>query len=164
MQSLLADRFRLKLHRETKDSRVFVLRAGKSGMKLQPLKQGSCMPRDANTPAAPQANAQMPICGVPSQRFNGPNIVVDVAGMDMTTWVRTLSSMLGRTVINETELSGPLDRFHFEYNRDYFSAVSDGDAISIPTALDQQIGLELKMAQRPREVLVIDHVEKPYAN
>jgi uncharacterized protein (TIGR03435 family) len=164
MQALLADRFRLQVHRETKNSRVFVLSAGKRGMKLQPLKEGSCTPPGPNTSPSLPAAAQKPICGVPSQSVSGSNIVMDVVGMDTTTWVRTLSNMLSRTVINETGLSGPLDQLHFEYNRDYLKAASDSDAISIPAALDQQLGLELKTVQRPLEVLVIDHVEKPSAN
>jgi len=97
--------------------------------------------------------------------MNGPNIVIDVVGMDTATWVRTLSSMLGRTVINETGLSGPLDVLHFEYTRDDLAAPAlDSGAISISTALNLQLGLKLDAARRPIEVLIIDRVEKPSAN
>jgi uncharacterized protein (TIGR03435 family) len=162
MQALLADRFRLQTHRETKDARVFVLTAAKGGMKLQPLKEGSCTPRDPNVP--PVAGNK-PFCGIPKQSGDGPNIVIEVVGMDTASWVRILSSMLGRTVINETGLSGPLDMLHFEYSRDDLAAAaSDSGAISISTALSQQLGLKLETVRRPLEVLVIDRVEKPSAD
>ena len=165
MQALLADRFRLQVHRETKDSRVFVLTAARDGIKLQPLKEGSCTPRGPDTPPAPPAAGQKPVCGIPQQSANGGNIVIEVVGMDTTAWVRILSSMLGRTVVNETGLSGPLDLLHFEYTRDDLAtAASDSGAISISTALSQQLGLKLETARRPLEVLVIDRVEKPSAN
>jgi uncharacterized protein (TIGR03435 family) len=159
-QALLADRFGLQVHRETRDSRVLVLTAVKSGMKLQPLKEGSCIsPDDPNSPGS----GQKPICGRPKSSVNGPNLVIDAVGMDTATWVSTLSSMLGRTVVNETGLSGPLDVLHFEYSREYLTT-PDADAISISTALNQQLGLKIETATRPLEVLVIDRAEKPSAN
>jgi len=165
MRALLADRFRLQVHRETKDSRVFLLTPAKDGTKLQALKEGGCTSRDPNIAPGPPVTGQKPICGIPTGTVNGPNQVIEVVGMDTTTWVRTLSNMLGRTVVNETGLSGPLDLLHFEYSRDDLSALaSDSGAISISAALDQQLGLKLKTANRPIEVLVIDRVEKPSAN
>jgi uncharacterized protein (TIGR03435 family) len=165
MQALLADRFGLQVHRETKDSRVFVLTAAKGGTKLRPLKEGSCVSPDPNVPPGPPVAGQKPICGIPQSSVNGPNLVIDAVGMDTTTWVRTLSSMLNRAVVNETGLSGLLDVLHFEYSRDDLSvAASDTGAISISTALNEQLGLKLETATRPLEVLVIDRVEQPSAN
>lgn len=166
MQALLADRFSLQAHRETRESRVFVLTAAKAGLKVQPLQPGSCTPRDPTSLAGPAAAGQKPVCGVPNQSVNGSNIVIDVVGMDSANWVHTLSMMLGRTVINETGLNGPLDRLHFEYTRDDLAAAAAADSggISISTALTQQLGLKLDTARRPVEVLVIDRVEKPSAN
>ena len=166
MEALLADRFSLQAHRETRDSRVFVLTAAKGGPKVQPLQPGSCTPRDPTTPTGTPAAGQKPFCGVSNQSVNGSNIVIDVVGMDSANWVRTLSLMLGRTVINESGLTGPLDRIHFEYTRDDLAAAAAADSggISISTALIQQLGLKLDTARRPVEVLVIDRVEKPSAN
>ena len=166
MEALLADRFSLQAHRETRESRVFVLTAATGGLKVHALQPGSCTPRDPTTPTGPPAAGQKPVCGVPNQSVNGSNIVIDVVGMDSTNWVRTLSLMLGRTVINESGLTGPLDRLHFEYTRDDLAAAvtADSGGISISTALTQQLGLKLDTARRPVEVLVIDRVEKPSAN
>jgi uncharacterized protein (TIGR03435 family) len=165
MQSLLTERFHLQVHRATKESRVFVLSAAKGGMKLQPLKPGSCAPPDPNTPPGPAVDRQKPVCGIPTSGTNGPNVVIEVVGMETAAWVRMLSSMLGRTVINETGLSGPLDRLHFEYSRDDLNAgAADSGSISISSALNQQLGLKLETATRPIEVLVIDRVEKPSEN
>lgn len=166
VQALLADRFGLQVHRETKESRVFVLTAAKGGMKLHPLKEGNCVsPDDPTVPPGSPVAGQKPLCGIPRSSVNGSNLVIDAVGMDTTTWVRTLSSMLGRTVVNETGISGLLDVLHFEYTRDDLTAAAvDPDAISISTALNQQLGLKLENATRPLEVLVIDRVEKPSAN
>jgi uncharacterized protein (TIGR03435 family) len=118
-QALLADRFGLQVHRETKDSRVLVLTAAKGGLKLRPLKEGSCVSRDdLNAAPGPPAAGEKPICGLAKSSVNGPNLVIDAVGLDATTWVRTLSSMLGRAVVDETGLSGLLDVLHFEYSRD----------------------------------------------
>lgn len=166
MQALLAERFSLQVHRETRESRVFVLTAAKAGLKVQPLQPGSCTPRDSTTPAGPAAAGQKPVCGVANSSFNGSNMVIDVVGMDSATWVRSLSLMLGRTVINETGLTGPLDRLHFEYTRDDLAAAAEPDSGGIPisTALTEQLGMKLETARRPVEVLVIDRAEKPSAN
>jgi uncharacterized protein (TIGR03435 family) len=166
LQSLLEGRFKLQVHRETKESPVFVLTAAKGGIKLQPLKEGSCTVRDPNTPpAAAAVPGAKPLCGAIKGGVNGPNQVIEVVGMDTGTWVRTLASMLGRTVVNETGLSGPLDLLHFEYSRDELSAaVLDSGGNSISSALRDQLGLKLETARRPIEVLVIDHVERPSAN
>jgi uncharacterized protein (TIGR03435 family) len=50
LKSLLQDRFKLKIHFETRELPAFVLEAAKSGPKLQSPKEGSCATPDPNTP------------------------------------------------------------------------------------------------------------------
>jgi uncharacterized protein (TIGR03435 family) len=42
LQMLLEDRFKLKIHRETRDVPAYILTVARSGLKLKPLKEGSC--------------------------------------------------------------------------------------------------------------------------
>lgn len=59
LQSLLADRFKLRARRETKELRIFLLTAAKGGIKLQPCKAGSCVVVQPGQPVpAPAAGQQ----------------------------------------------------------------------------------------------------------
>lgn len=69
-----------------------------------------------------------------------------------------LSSILERTVIDKTGLTGRFD-VHLEY-----APQLDGDGPSIFTAVQEQLGLKLESAKGPVETLVIDRVERPSAN
>jgi uncharacterized protein (TIGR03435 family) len=72
-----------------------------------------------------------------------------------------LSSVLTRTVVDKTGLTGKFDYTVF-YAPD--GAPPDDDRPSLYTALEQQLGLRLESAKGPVEFLVIDHAEKPDAN
>jgi uncharacterized protein (TIGR03435 family) len=77
-----------------------------------------------------------------------------------------LSFLLGRTVIDKTGLSGMFD-IHLEWTPDELGAdalTPDTLRPSIFTALPEQLGLELKSARGPIQLLVIDHIEKPSEN
>ena len=69
---------------------------------------------------------------------------------------------IGRPVMNLTGLTGKFD-YELRYTPDQ-PGVEQPDAISIFTALQEQLGLKLEPAKGPVEILVIDHVEKPDAN
>jgi uncharacterized protein (TIGR03435 family) len=156
LQTLLEDRFRLKVHRETRERPVYALTVAKSGLKLQPLKE-ACHPPDP--------------CGVAKMRPNGQNMTLDVHAMGMVDFAGSLG--LDRPVIDKTGVAGIFD-FHLEFvldgatpgnpfgNHDPASS-GDGAAPSIFTAI-QALGLRLESAKGPVEFLVIDHVEKPSAN
>ena len=84
---------------------------------------------------------------------------IDMAGAAMA-----LSNIMGRAVIDKTVFAGTFD-VHLEWTRDAVtSAEADISGMSIITALQEQLGLQLKADRGPVEVLVIDHVEKPSAN
>ena len=83
-----------------------------------------------------------------------------------------LSSIMGRPVMDNTELTGRFD-FHLEYAIDQATAgfqagaAQNADADSRPTiftAVQEYLGLQLKSDKGPREYLVIDHAEKPAQN
>jgi uncharacterized protein (TIGR03435 family) len=141
MQNMLADRFHLAMHRETRELPVYVLTVTKGGAKLRP------------------GDAEGGMAAGPRQiRYRSANMV-ELAGQ--------LSSYLGRQVIDETHLAG---QFAIDLSfAPVDPAVSPDDAAresspSIFQALQEQAGLKLESARRPVEVLIIDHAEKPDAN
>jgi uncharacterized protein (TIGR03435 family) len=156
LQSLLEDRFGLKIHRETREVPVYLLNVAKNGLKIQPLKEGTCFSPDAGPP--PDSD-QKP-CGIPFTRVKPPNMIIDMEGT-LSNLSKLLGVTLGRPVIDKTGVTGQFG-FHLEFARD--EAASDVSAgPSIFTAL-QELGLKLDSAKGPGEFLVIDSVERPSEN
>jgi len=166
LQSLLEDRFKLKTHRETKEGPIFLMTVAKGGLKLQPLKEGTCGPLDAGNP--PPAPGQKPPCGVLRPGVGGPNMILEGVGVSAATLARTLTLMLGRPVKDNTRIAGPFDALRLEYAPPYMTAdpapSSDGIGPSIVTALQEQLGLKLESAKGQVEVLVIDRLERTTDN
>jgi uncharacterized protein (TIGR03435 family) len=147
LQTLLAERFQLSVHREQRSGQVYKLTIANSGPKLQALKPGI-------KPRSPSPNTR--IIGV----FGG------TAGL-----ARALSRLLGHEVIDETGLTGRYD-LSIEIARDdpaspAFDAGRGPDAPSGPSifaAVEEQLGLKLKGEKATVSVLVIDKVERPTPN
>jgi uncharacterized protein (TIGR03435 family) len=143
LQSLLADRFQLKLRRETKDLPVYDLVIAKNGPKMKESAadtQGSQSMR--GTPARPRR--------------------MTYTKMTMERFVSGLVNDAGRPVIDKTGLTGNYD-FTLEYTPDGTPADA-ANGPSIFTALEEQLGLKLEPSKAPTEILVIDHAEKPNEN
>ena len=182
LQSLLEDRFQLKIHRENRDLPVYTLVAGRNGPKLQRPKEGGC---EAVTPDAPP---DWPGVGRmrppdPSQRVLAPcdsvNVALATSGarmqggkISMPEFVRMLSTVLDRTVIDKTGFTGLFD-LRLEFLPDETTpplpapppgAAPPDSSPPILTAIQEQLGLRLESAKGPVEVIVIDHVERPSAN
>jgi uncharacterized protein (TIGR03435 family) len=164
LQSLLEDRFKLKVHYDIRELPVYAMTVAKGGLKIQPSKAGSCIPLDLNHANQPSPN----FCGRLILRPDGTRRVDDAYGMSMTDIaVRLLSNRLDRPVIDRTGIPGMFDA-HLEFSMDV--PVSDpaepagAGGPSIFTAVQEQLGLKLSPANGPVEVLVIDHAEKPSEN
>jgi uncharacterized protein (TIGR03435 family) len=169
LQSLLADRFQLTIHRETRELPVYALvlarKDGKLGPKLTESKEGSCPVYD---PANPPPITVI-TCG--ARRFNPSHGWLASARLPIDSLARTLSEVLGRTVIDKTGLIGNFD-IHLEYAPDEnqlalfpsdpVAPPNDGPAIFV--AVQEQLGLKLESQKGPVEVLVIDKAEKPSEN
>lgn len=164
LRTLLEDRFRLKIHHETREVPVYALTVAKGGGTLQPSGEGSCIAPDFTTPLEP---GQKP-CGVPLTGIKGPNLTTEmVASLD--AFSKVLGVTVGRPVIDKTGITGIFDlRLEFaidEATPGIHPALSDEPpGPSIFTALQQQLGLKLVSAKGPGEFLIIDHVEKPSEN
>jgi uncharacterized protein (TIGR03435 family) len=167
LRALLADRFRLTLHRETKQMPVYELTLANRNGKLQPSKNDSCIVRSEDAPPPPAAGADTMFCGHPSLKSNELNRTLDAAGISITGLAGYLSYwLLHRPIINKTTLDGTFD-IHMEWTADPPNGVGDPDfsgGPSIFTALREQLGLKLETGTGPAELLVIDHIEKPSPN
>jgi len=155
LQTLLADRFKLRLHRESREMQVYALVVGNSGTKLQ---------------------TSMEACGVPSGSELQQDGCIGVGPGEffaryatMDSIAATLSNMVDRPVVDQTGLA---DRYDFRMKFDPSSVKGyDGqpadrpsiDAPSIFVAI-QDLGLKLEPRRAPVEILVIDAAEKPEPN
>jgi len=169
MQALLAERFKLVVHFETKESPVLALvliKPGTLGPKLLPHSKGP--PCDA--PLSPDVfppKCYAMMMGMSSGRAKGGS-----RDTTMALIAGALPSMgrLGRPVVDRTELNGRFD-FTIEWSPDTNGVppqpgepVSDTQGPSFQAALREQLGLKLESTKAPLQVLVIDHVERPTEN
>ncbi len=152
LQGLLEDRFKLKVHSETRELPVYALSAAKKGLRIHAAEGGTCTPYD---PAHPAPKA----CGSIETRKN----VLNASSILMADLTRHLSYIFGRTVMDET---GFQDRFdvHLEFAPLAPGSSADSSEATIGVALQEQLGLKLTSTRGPVEVLVIDHVARPTSN
>jgi uncharacterized protein (TIGR03435 family) len=83
LQALLADRFQLRVHRETRQMPVYELSAARGGVKMRRTAPGECVPYDANAtpPAAPAPGGpRINYCGYPKAGVTGTSRTLDGAG------------------------------------------------------------------------------------
>jgi uncharacterized protein (TIGR03435 family) len=171
LEALLAERFKLTAHRETKDLPVYALVIAKNGPKLLKAKPGDAY-----------ADGFKGIDGLPA----GPhNMVLRGRGefkaqaQPISALARALSHALGRPVLDKTGLTGEYDialQWAPESQATMFRGAedsqqstgskpsADSSGPSIFTAIQEQLGLKLELQKGSGEVLVIDHVEKPSEN
>jgi uncharacterized protein (TIGR03435 family) len=167
MQALLAERFGLVVHKETREVPVFAMvlvKPGKMGPKLRPH------PAEDTCSSDSQVEGYPPVCGVIARlaantpgrsSFGGRSITMEALAGSLPT--ETGLATLPHPVIDETGLRGTYD-----FAMDWVQLNQDGTlpegGPSFEGALKEQLGLRLESKKGPVEVLVIDHVEHPSAN
>ena len=167
LRSLLEDRFNIRVHRERQERPVYKLaiapgdRPMAAGLKRAPLDCGTRADRrPAGTPG-------IMYCGI--DRAPGRSTG---RSMPMRLLADTLSSRVGRNVIDETGLSGEWD-WDLEWSPgpsepvspgDITAALAPSDGPSIFAAVQEQLGLRLESGHAPLDVLVIDAIERPSPN
>ena len=168
LQALLASRFGLRVHRETRQLPVYALVALKNGVTpSNPV--GECI-----NPNAPQPATPLIPCGgffLNNGQFEGRRIT-------MTQLVNALSDLLGRPVLDNTGYTGAFD-MNMEFTFEGIAQFNDGGfaAPSLPaeagnpdakptifTAIRRQLGMKLESQKGTAEILVVDHAEKPSGN
>jgi len=145
-QSLLADRFHVTLHRETKELPVYVLTVMRNGPKGL-LENRSTTMDFVN---------------------NGHHLTCQHVSMDVFAR-QFLANQIGRAVTDKTGIEGNFD-FTLDWSTDDASALAAGDSTAprqfppLFLAIQEQLGLRLEQQKGPVEVLVVDRAERPAAN
>ena len=147
LPALLADRFHLAVHRETRQLPVYTLVVAKGGAKL--------------TPSDPNDGKAQTLRILPPRDPAGFTAVK----MDFRWFINLLGGELNLPVVDKTGITGIYD-ITLSYTPQRLLDAPDyaGNGNSVFTAIQQQLGLKLEAAKGPVEVLVIDHAEKPSAN
>jgi uncharacterized protein (TIGR03435 family) len=149
IEQLLAERFKLAVHWETKELPVYALVRAKGGSKL--------------TPSTDTSGSS----GTSSNRGH-----LKASGVTMARLAETLTSILdrevGRIVVDRSGIEGRYDlALEWSPEEGSSNSASNGGQSSGPsifTALQEQLGLKLESSRGPVKTLVIDHVEQPSEN
>ena len=155
-QSLLEERFQLKVHHETRQYEVYSLVQGKQKARLREWR-ASAKPLTVSGRVVPEG-----VVGNFSSRENPYHIVGRRASMPKLA--SYLSLMLRTPVTDRTGLSGDFD---FELNWGLPEEDRRGgppDPLVVGAALNEHLGLRLVRAKEPIDVLVVDHFERPSTN
>ena len=164
LRALLEERFKLKVHRETREMDIYQLVMARPGGKPGPeLKQAGpeCTPEGMAARKQLPPEQQTPLfCGI---RGLGPGKTA-LMGMPMSFYANNLTGTVGRYVVDKTGLEGRWD-FTLTYQPMPLGAnpapAADSNVPNLFTALQEQLGLKLEAARGPVDVLVIDSVDRP---
>jgi len=161
LQAMLADRFKLLVHRETRERPVYFLVPARSDRQLGP----SIMPATidcsgGDDPGKRRQQAGLASCGLQtSVGRNGGT--VRGGGLPMPRIATTLANYgADRLVIDRTGIDGIFD-FELKWIN---QPTGNADDVSFFTAVQEQLGLKLETGTAPVEVLVIDRAERPDPN
>jgi uncharacterized protein (TIGR03435 family) len=169
VRALLIDRFKLKYHVERKEEEGYALTLARHDGRLGPKLRASTVDCPARL-SARQRNQDVPPLPAGALECGMRNAagVINFGGVAMSVFVQMLSNQTGRQVVDQTGLSGNYDvdlRFSPDSPRPRASADSQppapDEAISIFTAIQEQLGLKLEPARAPVDHLIIDHIERP---
>ena len=176
MRTLLADRFKLKTHRETREMDIYALtlvKPGTPGPGLKPATtdcaaQMKAGPRAGGPPPGPP---QIPPSGILPCSIMGSPGMIRFGGFPISQLTTMLGGQSGRMVVDRTGLAGNWEfvlTFAAEQRGQPPPGVElpapDPDAPSLFTAIQEQLGLKLESTKGPVDVLVIDSVEQPTAD
>jgi uncharacterized protein (TIGR03435 family) len=154
LRSMLADRFRLKIHQEQRKTKVLVLQVKEGGAKLQPT----------SAPVPPEKEGRLGMgLGDRGGSFSGKKVTI-------AQLARLVGLFLKERVEDRTGLTG-----FYDFNESWKAPYRDGDPVPSDTLgpeglaelvsyLDQKLRLILKPEMAPAQFWVVDHVEMPDAN
>jgi uncharacterized protein (TIGR03435 family) len=174
LQALLEDRFKLKIHQETREAPVYAVTISRSGHKLQPAKDGSCISQEElrkNPPPPPVPGQPLPpfVCGALWQtpRASGAYHVT------LEDLFSQLSLYLDRPIVDKTGIQGTFDvhldladelQLPGDRSPDPPVPIEPGGPVGAIRAALQKLGLNLRSAKGPTKILVIDSVQRPTEN
>jgi uncharacterized protein (TIGR03435 family) len=175
IQSLLEDRFALKLHREMREQPVYALVVDKGGLKIAAVDPPPAAGRGQAPPSPPRPGPGgtlpadfMPVSG---RIMAGPGTIL-ASAVSMAQIAFALNRAVDRPIIDRTNLKAYFN-VRLQFAPDALQrtppaadapAVNGPTGPSIFTAVQEQLGLRLEPSSSPMEVLVIDSVQKPTEN
>jgi uncharacterized protein (TIGR03435 family) len=182
-QNLLKERFGLMVHHESKEFQVDELTVAKGGSKLKETD----LPADAESFTPAPAPPRLDKNGLPELNGSGAIVMISMnnstpsarmvaKGLPLSEIASRLAGMLRRPVVDKTGLTGKYD-FTLEFTPDLSglplpppppglpgpapSAQAASDpGTSIPSAVEEQLGLKLRATKGMLDVIVVDHAEK----
>jgi uncharacterized protein (TIGR03435 family) len=144
LRALLADRFQLRLHHETKEMPAYALEVAKSGFKL--------------SPAAETEHAGT------NSHGDGNQVKFTATAIDMGAFAAFLTRSVHLPVSNQTGIEGVYS-FTLEWTPDDLKAAAEVPVLpSLFTVIEQQLGLKLQARKAPVDILVVDNAERPSEN
>jgi len=168
LQALLADRFKLTVHRETKQLSIYTLVIAKNGSKLKEAKPDDTYP---NGIKGPDGRA---LSNAVRMEMSTGGLTMTGQAVSITYLARTLSQQVRRIVVDKTDLAGSYD-FSLQFMPEQGGLrAAPGDTSPLPssdpsgpslfTAVQEQLGLKLESGKGPVEIIVIDRIERPSGN
>lgn len=158
VQTLLRERFKVAVHKEMRDLPIYNLVAARTDARLGPGLRLATIDCDA-------ANWRELLKDKPSARpcgFSWDTGIYTGGGQHLSTIASLLAAEAGRPVFDKTGLRGVYD-FDLKWTPGLGTDPA-GNAISIFTAIQDQLGLKLESATAPLEVLIVDRAERPTPN
>jgi uncharacterized protein (TIGR03435 family) len=170
IQTLLADRFSLVVHNETRELPIYALVVARPDGKLGPQlfksevdctdSARSKQPAPSAAPAASSPGVsqmrEVEPCGTNANTSNN-SATLRAGSVPMSSLAATLSTFANRVVVDRTGLAGGFDVIlTWTPNQ-----TSETSGASLFTALQEQLGLRLESTRGPVEVVVVDRVERP---
>jgi uncharacterized protein (TIGR03435 family) len=140
MQTLLIERFKLEIHRESKDFPVYALVAAKGGFRLKPVDPAGGSSTNSNS--------------------DDKGGILEVERGSLARLAEWLSSRVDRPVLDMSGIAGVFT-FKLQFSRE--SEKNDNDTPKypiVPLAIQEQLGLRLEKRNSPIELLVVDRAEK----
>jgi uncharacterized protein (TIGR03435 family) len=165
-QSLLADRFKLKVHFEVRQLPIYELTAAKGGLKVKEVPAPPPFV-SGGPPPPPFSPTQPPRPGVVMMIRNTSGLNTMKAGATtvsgLINLLRTNSEIAGRPILDKTGYTANFDVTDLSWS-EVSATGADADGPSIFTALEESLGMKLTATKGPVEVIVIDSIERPSEN
>jgi len=140
LRTLLEDRFKLVVHRESKEKQGYALVVAKGGFKLKPVEPG---------PGGTDTNG------------NGRVVTVTATRHSMAQVADYVSRRLSETVVDRTDIAGVYDyKFRYTIDDQNVDGVEATGVPTLPAALLDNLGLRLQAQKIPVEFIVVDRVER----
>ena len=174
LQKLVADRFHLVLHHETRDLQGYQLTVGRNGSRLKPAVEDDAAPQDLSTPPKIDPTGYPILTGpgiilMEGRKGNSVAVFVTAKAQPLSALIDLISREFRLPVLDKTGLGGKFD-FQLEFAPQPPGAllaappdsvpVADDSAPNLIVAIPQQLGLRLLPRKIPLDILVVDRADR----